>query len=95
MENCLIKIEDLQIGDEVIVRGLDLNYLKILRLPKQKTRTYTNHLTGITTNYNYMSTCKCERMNYEKLENKYQDDKIIYFNFSYKAIWLVKRKNNV
>ena len=34
--NRAIKIEDLQVGDEVIVRGVDLNYMEIVRLPKQK-----------------------------------------------------------
>ena len=32
-----IKMEDLQVGDEVIVRGLDLNYMQIVKPPVQKT----------------------------------------------------------
>ena len=31
-----IKMEDLEVGDEVIVRGVDLNYMQIVRKPKQK-----------------------------------------------------------
>ena len=87
--NNLIEIEDLQIGDEVIVRGIDLNYMKILRLPRKTTATYSvgNHNHA----YTYWSASKCKRMNNEKLKCNRSDDKDVYFDFSHKTVWLVKR----
>lgn len=86
--NNLIEIEDLKIGDEVIVRGIDLNYMKILRLPKKKTYPGSGPYSG---SYTYWSASKCKRMNNEKLKCNRSDDKDVYFDFSYKKVWLVKR----
>jgi hypothetical protein len=85
--NNLIEIKDLQIGDEVIVRGIDLNYMKMLRLPKPK--THNSH--GYT--YDYWGSAKCKRMNNEKLNCDRSEDSEVYFDFSYKKAWLVKRSN--
>tara|TARA_R110000868_G_scaffold396698_1_gene668970 strand:- start:4327 stop:4617 length:291 start_codon:yes stop_codon:yes gene_type:complete len=84
-----IKIEDLQVGDEVIVRGVDLNYMILIRLPKlvSKTRKYSD---GTVYNYNELSNAKCTRDNsiwYGSNEPK----KDVYFDFAHKSMWLVKR----
>jgi len=87
-ENRLIKIDDLQIGDEVIVRGLDLNYMKIIRVPKkcQKTNPWTKNT------YTSYTSSKCKRMNREKFDLQYNVDKEVYFDFTHKTIWLIKRE---
>tara|TARA_R100001463_G_scaffold23074_6_gene55244 strand:- start:4744 stop:5028 length:285 start_codon:yes stop_codon:yes gene_type:complete len=85
-----INKEDLQVGDEVIVRGIDLNYMQIVRPPKQKQYKdwQGNPYTGYT-------SAVCNRLN-SKFGKKYNmDDKQnVRFDFEYKSIWLVKRENN-
>ena len=85
-----IKIEDLQVGDEVIVRGVDLNYMQIVRPPKQKQYKdyHGNPYTGWT-------SAVCNRIN-SKFGSKWnRDDKDnVRFDFNYKSIWLVKRGDN-
>ena len=49
--NRSIKLKDLQVGDEVIVRGVDLNYMIIHRLPKLVSKTYT-YADGTIHKYN-------------------------------------------
>ena len=90
-ENRLIKTDDLQVGDEVIVRGLDLNYMKIIRVPKksQKTNSWTKQT------YTAYTSSKCKRMNHEKFDLPHNDDKEVYFDFTYKTIWLVKREKQI
>ena len=82
-----IKIEDLQVGDEVIVRGVDLNYMQIVRPPKQK--QYKN-IHGAP--YTAWITAVCNRIN-SKFRKRFHDDKEnVRFDFYYKSIWLVKRE---
>ena len=80
--NRSIKIGNLQVGDEVIVRGIDLNYMILLKVPKQvKVGAH---------NYIQWSNSKCTRDNsiwYGSNEPK----KDVYFDFAHKSIWLVKR----
>lgn len=86
--NKVVKIQDLQVGDEVIVRGVDLNYMIILRLPKMVNKSY-KYSDGTVHNYTEWSNAKCTRDNsiWENGEAK----KDVYFNFSHKSMWLVKR----
>jgi hypothetical protein len=84
--NKAINIEDLQVGDEVIVRGIDLNYMVIVRPPKQK--QYKN-IHGAP--YTAWITAVCNRIN-SKFGKRFADDKEnVRFDFYYKSIWLVKR----
>ena len=84
-----IKIKDLQLGDEVIVRGVDLNYMILNRLPKLVSKTLTRG-DGTIHKYNVWSNAKCTRDNsiwYGSNEPK----KDVYFDFAQKCMWLVKR----
>ena len=84
-----IKIKDLQLGDEVIVRGVDLNYMILNRLPKLVSKTLTLR-DGTIHKYNVWSKAKCTRDNmvwpdYGTIK------KDVYFDFTHKCMWLVKR----
>ena len=82
-----IKMEDLEIGDEVIVRGVDLNYMQVVRKPKQK---QYKHYDGTT--YMGWTASVCNRIN-SKFGQRHADDKEnVRFDFDYKSIWLVKRE---
>jgi hypothetical protein len=81
-----IKIEDLQVGDEVIVRGVDLNYMQIVRPPKQK--QYKN-IHGAP--YTAWITAVCNRINSKFGKRSADDKENVRFDFYYKSIWLVKR----
>ena len=87
-----VKIESLQIGDEVIVRGVDLNYMTVNRLPKKVKRTYTYnalHSQGnVTGTYDTWTKAKCTR---DHTVWGYKEVKDVYFDFFGKDIWLVKR----
>jgi hypothetical protein len=82
-------MEDLQVGDEVIVRGVDLNYMQIVRPPKQK--QYKDYQGNPYTGY---TSAVCNRIN-SKFGDKFSDDKEkVRFDFTWKSIWLVKRGDN-
>ncbi len=80
-ENKSIKVEDLQIGDEVIVTGL--RYLKILKNPTLRT---TPNTWG---EFGYKSI-KCLDMRLTKFG--VGQDREVYYNFNYCNIWLVKKE---
>ena len=84
-----IKIHELQVGDEVIVRGQDLNYVMVIRPPREVTKTYT--VQNSVNTYKEWTSCKCLRMNGTVFQNNPKWDKEVYLNFYYKSIWLVKR----
>jgi hypothetical protein len=88
--NRAIKIEDLQVGDEVIVRGVDLNYMQIVRPPRQK--QYKDYQGNPYTKY---TSAVCNRIN-SKFGNKWNsaDKQNVRFDFEWKSIWLVKREDN-
>jgi len=86
--NKVVKLKDLQIGDEVIVRGVDLNYMKVLRLPKKVNRSY-KYSDGTVHNYTQWSNAKCTRDN--SIWGNGEGKKDVYFDFSNKSMWLVKR----
>ena len=87
-----VKMIDLQVGDEVIVRGIDLNYMIINRLPKkiQKLYTYTpiNSTGAVSNTYDTWTKSKCTR---DHTVWGYKEVKDVYFDFAGKDIWLVKR----
>jgi hypothetical protein len=88
--NRSINIEDLQVGDEVIVRGLDLNYMQIIRPPMPK--QYKDYRGNLCTGY---TSAVCNRINskFGESSNRYDKDNV-RFDFEYKSIWLVKRGDN-
>lgn len=93
-----IEVQDLRIGDEVIVsRFSDLRYLKVLGNPKPKKQQHQYRQiiqysaikcsTGVIprtvqTTWNPNSPCATPEHHTE----------IIYVDFNYKDIWLVKRE---
>ncbi len=86
-----IKMEDLQVGDEVIVRGLDLNYMQIVKPPVQRQRVDYNGKS-----YMAFTSAVCNRIN-TKFGNKHYscDKQKVRFDFDYKSIWLVKREQEL
>jgi hypothetical protein len=83
-QNRSIKVEHLQVGDEVIVTGL--RYFKILRAPTL--RTTPTRIYGCT---GYKSV-KCLDMQLSKFG--IGEDREVYYDFNYSNIWLLKRENN-
>ena len=86
-----VKMENLQVGDEVIVRGIDLNYMIVNRLPKKVKKTYTYNFHGrgnVTNTYDTWTKAKCTR---DHTIWGYKEVKDVYFDFCSKDIWLVKR----
>ena len=89
--NRAIEMEDLQVGDEVIVRGIDLNYMQIVRPPKQK---QYKDFQGAP--YMAFTSAVCNRINSKFTNEYYGDDKQkVRFDFHYKSIWLVKREQEL
>tara|TARA_R100000541_G_C1889722_1_gene83406 strand:+ start:461 stop:748 length:288 start_codon:yes stop_codon:yes gene_type:complete len=86
--NKVVKLKDLQVGDEVIVRGVDLNYMIIHRLPKLVNKSY-KYSDGTVHNYTEWSNAKCTRDN--SIWGNGERKKDVYFDFSNKSMWLVKR----
>lgn len=88
MEGTVVKTEDLQVGDEVIISGYDLRYLKILRPPQLRTKPTVWQTTAVG-----YKTIKCLEMD-SKLGISHPDREV-YFDFNYKMAWLVKRDSHV
>jgi hypothetical protein len=82
-ENRAIKVEDLQIGDEVIVTGI--RYFKILRTPTIRPKPTSWGASGY-------KSIKCLDMHLSKFG--IGEDRQVYYDFNYCNIWLVKRENN-
>jgi hypothetical protein len=82
MENHIIKIDNLQVGDEVIYGcGSDLRRIKIIRpLVAAKTRSWGGH---------YSST-KVEVLNVNDL-NDNTPVRTMYIDLNYRSLWLIKR----
>ena len=88
MENQRVELKDLQLEDEVIVGGSgDINYFKILREPQKRTNVHVHNRAGY-------KAIKVE-LNHAPLGRDARWDKIKYYDFNYKTIWLVKRKNKI
>jgi len=82
----ILKVDELQVGDEVLFSGADLRYFKILTPPAARTKP-----TGWRqSNYGYKSI-KCLEM-FDKMNGQASDNRIVYIDFNYKHAWLVKRE---
>ena len=94
----LIKISELEIGDEIIISSYsNLKYLKVLKLPKLKTNSWGNYYTNVK--------CSIKQDHYvtkwgrQRSINIFEQDvtkhnSIIYQNLNSRDILLVKRENN-
>jgi hypothetical protein len=92
MEQRLIKLDEIQVGDEIIISAnSDLKYLKVLRIPtnKQSTRFKVSlrRDTGGTGPYNW----KIRR--FEQDITKHND--VMHQCLYGRDIFLVKRENNI
>ena len=94
MENREITIEELEIGDEVIIHGSGcIRYVKLLQpfKPVKKINTW---------NSEFYSSIKCSWKETRSWSDRYgklsgeNHDKTGYIDFNYRNIWLVKRENN-
>ena len=100
----LITIEELQIGDEIIVAGGTMKYFKVLKLPKLSTakswrgKKYTSVKCStrkdkvINTYTNYAGNPRT----YERIEfivSAEDHNTTQYVDLNYRSIWLVKREN--
>ena len=76
MEQRLVKIDEIQVGDEIIISCYSmLKYLKVLRLPTKKNSTTFK-----------VSKCNDFEQDVEK------HNKMTYQDLSYRDIFLVKRE---
>ena len=90
MENRLIEIQDLKVGDEIIISCYSqLKYLKIVRIPKNKesTRFKCSIKQMQRTSGNYTWGVNCFEQDIT------QHNKVIYQDLNERQIWLVKREN--
>ena len=94
----LIKVSELEIGDEIIISSYsNLKYLKVLKLPKLKTNNwgdyYTNVKCSIKQEHHISKWGK--QMNINIFEQDVtQHNSVIYQNLNNRDILLVKRENN-
>jgi len=86
MENKLVDLKDLKLNDEVLVSGSDLRYFKILRAPQKRPKGTQSW------NPDGYKSIKVEE-SFKPLNMKYgKEGRILYYDFNYKRIWLVKRE---
>ena len=94
----LIKISELEIGDEIIISSYsNLKYLKILKLPILKTNSWGNYYTNVKCSIkqeHHMSK-RGRQINVNFFETDVtKHNSIIYQNLNNRDILLVKRENN-
>ena len=94
----LIKISELEIGDEIIISSYSkLKYLKVLKLPKLKTNNwgdyYTNVKCSIKREHHISKWGKQINVNFFETDIS-KHNSIIYQNLNNRHILLVKRENN-
>lgn len=94
----LIKISELEIGDEIIISSYSkLKYLKIIKLPKLKTSRwgdyYTNVKCSIKQEHRVSKLDKNININIFE-QDVTQHNSVIYQNLNNRDILLVKRENN-
>ena len=94
----LIKISELEIGDEIIISSYSkLKYLKVIKLPKVKTNSWGNYYTNVKCSIkqeHHLSKWG-KKMNiniFEQYVTKHNS--IVYQNLNNRDILLVKRENN-
>ena len=94
----LIKISELEIGDEIIISSYSkLKYLKVVKLPKLKTSRwgdyYTNVKCSIKQEHRVSKLDKNININIFE-QDVTQHNSVIYQNLNNRDILLVKRENN-
>ena len=94
----LIKISELEIGDEIIISSYsNLKYLKVLKLPKLKTSRwgdyYTNVKCSIKQEHRVSKLGKNININIFE-QDVTQHNSIVYQDLNNRDILLVKRENN-
>ena len=93
----LIKISELEIGDEIIISSYsNLKYLKVVKLPKLKTGSWKDYYTNVKCS---LSKKRMKNGNFEWNVSIFETDvnkhnSIIYQNLNNRDILLVKRENN-
>ena len=93
----LIKISELEIGDEIIISSYSkLKYLKVLKLPKLKTGSRGDYYTNVKCS---LSKKRMKNGNFEWNLSMFETDvtkhnSIIYQDLNNRHILLVKRENN-
>ena len=94
----LIKVNELEVGDEIIISSYsNLKYLKVLKLPKLKTNSwgdyYTNVKCSIKQEHHISKWGKQTNVNFFETDTS-KHNSIIYQNLNNRDILLVKRENN-
>ena len=94
----LIKISELEIGDEIIISSYsNLKYLKVVKLPKLKTSRwgdyYTNVKCSIKQEHRVSKLDKNININIFE-QDVTQHNSVIYQDLNNRDILLVKRENN-
>ena len=93
----LIKISELEIGDEIIISSYsNLKYLKVVKLPKLKTGSWKDYYTNVKCS---LSKKRMKNGNFEWNVSIFEPDttqhnSIIYQDLNNRHILLVKRENN-
>jgi hypothetical protein len=92
MEQRLIKLDEIQVGDEIIISAnSDLKYLKVLRLPTKKESTTFKVSLRRDTGGNGFYNWKIRR--FEQDISLHND--VMHQCLSGRDIFLVKRENNI
>ena len=93
----LIKVNELEIGDEIIISSYsNLKYLKVIKLPKLKTSRWGDYYTNVKCS---LSKKRMKNGNFEWNVSIFEPDvtqhnSIIYQDLNNRHILLVKRENN-
>lgn len=94
----LIKISELEIGDEIIISSYsNLKYLKVIKLPKLKTSRWGDYYTNVkcSIKQEHCVSKWGKNININIFEQDVaQHNSIIYQDLNNRHILLVKRENN-
>ena len=94
----LIKVSELEIGDEIIISSYsNLKYLKVIKLPKLKTNNWGDYYTNVKCSIKQKHCVSKwgKNININIFEQDVaQHNSIIYQNLNNRDILLVKRENN-
>ena len=92
----LIKVNELEIGDEIIISSYsNLKYLKVVKLPKLKTSRWGDYYTNVKCS---LSKKRMKNGNFEWNVFIFEQDvtkhnSTVYQNLNNRHIFLVKKKN--
>ena len=94
----LIKVDELEIGDEIIISSYSkLKYLKVLKLPKVKTNSWGDYYTNVKCSIkkdHYVTKWGIQRSINIFEQDVTKHNSFIYKNLNNRHILLVKRENN-